>query len=170
MAKGKSDSNVKPPNGDGSNAGGNASENSGVAGSNAGGNNGGIIDPATLTTGSANINPDTGKRKYTRRGNTAAPQAVQIDLGITDTLLYTCHMMLAQYTGIKEIALTGEECGQLAEKIRNLTGTLAVTSSPRTKAVVELCMVAGSIYGPRIVGGMFFSEKKSNAGSAAPSQ
>lgn len=147
------------PNGNGNGTNSDQSGDKQSAGANAGGILDGVIDPATVAAGAAagagaDPGSTTGKRGRGRppgsknsKGSTAR---TPLDLSITDTLLFTVHMMLAERSGIKQLALTEEESKLLAVKIAQVQSVFHVDVSPRTKAIVELGLVSATIYGPRV--------------------
>lgn len=59
------------------------------------------------------------------------------------------HFMLARNLHIPELELTDQEAKQLAEKICQVQQVFDVNVSPKTKAVVELAIVMGTVYGTR---------------------
>ena len=61
----------------------------------------------------------------------------------------TIHLMLAQRTKCPELALDQAEADLLAEKIAQVQQVFEVEVNPRTKAVIELAIAGGTIYGTR---------------------
>jgi hypothetical protein len=59
--------------------------------------------------------------------------------------------MVAGATQIPELALDKSEASQLASALKNVEQYYPMKISGKTLAWINLCMVAGSVYGARIV-------------------
>lgn len=128
-------------------------DGSGVGGS--GVDAGDVVNPATVT-GDATTVPDGGagnserpRRKYTRRGGAAKAQALPVST--LSFLLMSSHAMLAGMTKTPELELADEEATNLGTAIATVNSFYNVAVADKTMAWIALAMVAGQVYGPRVM-------------------
>jgi hypothetical protein len=67
-------------------------------------------------------------------------------------ILMSCHVMLAAITKTPELELTEEESKRIGAAVARVNEEFGgVVVSPKTAALINLAMAAGSVYGPRFV-------------------
>ena len=154
MARGRSKTTVPPAIGDGRATVADITTGGETTGANADGISG-AFDPGSIGNGEGGNSGDADtprtKRAYTKRNSGGGKATASLDLGITSTLLFTIHAMLATQTKCPELVLSDVEADQLAQKITAIQKTFDVVVSERTKAVVELAICGATIYGSRAV-------------------
>jgi|HubBroStandDraft_5_1064220.scaffolds.fasta_scaffold31237_3 hypothetical protein len=77
-----------------------------------------------------------------------------------ESLLLSVHLMGAKILEIPELELDDEEAKRLSDSLKKVAEFYPVGISPKRMAIAELCMAAGSIYGPRVVTLMKTAKKK----------
>lgn len=153
-----------------------ASGNGGTASPNSG-----AIDPASLAgsapggTGSGEpVKRGRGRPKGSGAKHSASASPSSLDIGSVETLLFNIHGMLAVATGIEELSLAKEEANTLAKAVANVQQYYPMHISAKAMAWSNLVMVAGSVYGSRIVAVVVRKEttppenKTSNAPNRSP--
>lgn len=60
-------------------------------------------------------------------------------------------MVLANAVGIEELTLSPDESKELAKAVAEVQSHYDTVIDPKTMAWVQLAMVAGSVYGPRMI-------------------
>lgn len=132
------------------------SDGTGIVGSDTGAGNSDTIDPATVAradsgsdNGSGGPGADRPRRKYTRRAGTQKAQKLSVDT--LSFLLMSSHAMLAGMTKTPELELDDSEATQLGGALAVVNSFYNVEVADKTMAWVALAMVAGQIYGPRVV-------------------
>ena len=88
------------------------------------------------------------RRKYTRR-KTASKASVPVD--VLSAVLFSGHMMLAGITRVPELALAQPESDELAKALNTVSAFYNVEVAEKTLAWINLSMVAGTIYGTRLM-------------------
>lgn len=71
-------------------------------------------------------------------------------MSFTSATLFSIHQILA--ARVPELAITEDEASKLAEAVNNFQNAFDVKIDPKTQAVINLCLVGGSIYGTRAIG------------------
>lgn len=90
------------------------------------------------------------RRKYTRRA-TSGGKAQTLPLDVLSGILLSSHAMLAGITRTAELAIAPEEADTLARALSTVNAFYDVKVAEKTLAWVNLAMVAGTIYGTRLV-------------------
>lgn len=117
----------------------------------------GIIDPATLTTGS-----DTGTGTGTRRrGRPRGSKNSGKDRGRDsqgkatkniEKMFFSGHMMMAAFLKTPEFIIDTEESKALSEAISTVAELYPIPLlDEKSQAWIALAMCAGGIYGPRVI-------------------
>jgi hypothetical protein len=122
--------------------------------------------PGTADTGDTGSDDEQGtrprrriKRRGGRRSVFATPKGtgigapkkkeVQATLAGIEGILLSVHMILANLTEIKELALTEDEAKKMADAIERVAMLYDVSASEKTIAWTNLAMCFGGIYGTR---------------------
>lgn len=116
------------------------------------------IDPVEIA-GAAPAAPGTGerkKRKYTRRnggsaGTTTAKSKVALDLSSLTGLFVGAHVLLADRTGVPELAITEDEGQQFMQRAQAVLRHYSVQTTQKAMDWIAFAGVAGMIYIPRVV-------------------
>jgi hypothetical protein len=122
------------------------------------GESGGIptIDPATVAGTESSEGNDTGKRRGRPRGsknfsgsNKQPQKEVSSDIA---TLLWTTHFFLAKIAKVEELELEKDEAEELGKALARVQKEFGVSVlSPKAMALMQLAIVAGGIYTPRVI-------------------
>lgn len=117
------------------------------------------IDPGEIAR-TAPAAPGTGerkKRKYTRRnggsaaGATAGKSKVALDLSSLTGLFVGAHVLLADRTGVPELAITEDEGQQFMQRAQAVLRHYSVQTTQKAMDWIAFAGVAGMIYIPRVV-------------------
>lgn len=116
----------------------------------------GAIDPASLAAGTDASGANGGATAKRKRGRppgsgAKAKENVHIDVGSVETILFNVHAMVAAATGYDKVAINQEEASSLAKAVNNVQQFYPTHISAKALAWTNLFMVAGTIYGSRIV-------------------
>lgn len=122
----------------------------------------GIIDPATLTSGSGDstgTDTGTGKRRGRPRGskngttgNKGGGRSASQTASNIETMLFSGHMMLAAFLKTPELALDADEAKKLSEAVSTVANLYEVPLlDEKSQAWLGLAMCGGMIYFPRVV-------------------
>jgi hypothetical protein len=140
---------------------GGSGEGQGSAGDTPGGNGdgvsniGGAVDPASLAPGDANngtgANPAKRGRGRPKGSGNAKAASASLDIGGVETILFNIHGMVAAATGFDKLALAQEEANSLAKAVNNVRQFYPMHVSAKALAWSNLFMVAGTVYGSRII-------------------
>jgi hypothetical protein len=113
------------------------------------------IDPASLggensAQGTGSNTRRRGRPRGSRNGGTKqATKEVASDL---TGLLYSTHFMLAKIIKVPEIKLDNEEAEELGKALARVNKEFGIAVlSPKTAALVNLAIVAGTVYVPRLM-------------------
>ncbi len=95
----------------------------------------------------------TGGRSTERERQSRGPSAAQTKATIdtTTALLFSVHQMLAGMTQYQELAITQEEARAMAEAATHVQSFYPTKANAKALAWGNLAMIAGAVYGPRIV-------------------
>jgi len=119
-----------------------------------------IIDPASIGDGGGSDNGDAGnsageprKRRGRKPGTGPARsgKTPPLDINGVQALLFSAHNILAAITKTPEFVLSENESEELAKGIANVSRHYDVAASAKTVDIMNLAMVAGMIYGSRIM-------------------
>ena len=126
----------------------------------------GSIEPFELTSGTESRTrkprSDAGVRKGPRRRGAAEAESAQNLAGI----LLSLHMMAAALLQTPELEITQEESVRLGAAIAHVNDLYGGLILPEKAAAwIQLIMVAGTIYGPRVI---VISARKSKKKEADP--
>lgn len=126
----------------------------------AGGNADEFVSPlAAETTNPSGASPrgsskrsNAGKRKAKPATGKQRRKSEEKDSANLSTILYSMHLMLAKITSIEEFQLDKDESKQLAEAIDEVNSLYDFSViPPKAMAWINLCTVAGTVYGPRFM-------------------
>jgi hypothetical protein len=119
-----------------------------------------VVDPAAIGDSGGSDNGDAGnssgeprKRRGRKPGTGAARsgKAPPLDINGVQALLFSAHNILAAITKTPEFSLSETESEELAKGIANVSRHYDVAASAKTVDIMNLAMVAGMIYGSRIM-------------------
>ncbi len=103
----------------------------------------------------------------TKTASQSAPrQKAPLHLAGIETILLSCHSMLAAIVQAPELELAEAEAKALARGIETVAKHYPVELSPKRLAWGNLTLVAGSIYGPRAI--LLFQRARGNVADVAP--
>lgn len=148
------DGNDNPSGTGGDAVGGNGTE----GGDKSVGDNG-EIDPASLArpsggsdgTGGGETGTKRGRGRPKGSGGTKAKVSGSLDPASVEVLLFNIHAMLAGATGMDKLAINETEANTLARAVCTVQQYYPTHVSAKALAWTNLVMVAGSVYGSRIV-------------------
>jgi hypothetical protein len=127
------------------------------------------IDPGTLS-GSASSGDSERRKRGRPRGATSTytkRETKEVSQDLT-ALLLSLHMMGAALLKTEELGLTEKEAERLAEAVARVNREFGgAVLSPKQMAVVNLVMVGGGIYVPRVIA-IKNNHKKKDEAAAAP--
>lgn len=118
------------------------------------------VDPSELGTGTANPGSGTGSdgnapkrrgRKPGSKNGAGKTSTRSADISGLEKILFSVHMVLANAVGIEELTLSPDESKELAKAVAEVQSHYDTVIDPKTMAWVQLAMVAGSVYGPRMI-------------------
>lgn len=78
-------------------------------------------------------------------------QKETLDLGFLENILFSIHTVLAASVSVEELAITQEEAHQLAVAAKGVADYYPVYVDPKKLAIMNLLIVAGTVYGSRAV-------------------
>lgn len=114
-----------------------------------------IIDPSAVTgdDGPAAVDSTEPARKRRGRkpGSVSSKKTSSLDINGVENILYSIHTMLAAMTSVPEWQLDKSEARMLAEASASVAAHYDVSASAKTIAWTNLIMVAGTVYGTRII-------------------
>lgn len=115
-------------------------------------------DAGTSSVGSSGTGRGRGRPRGSknRTEKTETPGNLILDF---ESLLLSGHFMLAKMLEVKELELDESEAKRLSDAIKKVTQYYHVSIDPKKMAIYELCMTAGTIYGPRAVA--FYKDRTS---------
>ncbi len=129
-----------------------------VAASSASGGDGLIIiDPATIGSvgsdnGSSGDNSgDAPKRRGRQPGSTNSKKSPSLDINGVEAILFSAHALLAGISKTPELVLDKDESKMLAKGISDVSRHYDVSTTQKTMDIANLVMVAGMIYGSRMI-------------------
>lgn len=112
----------------------------------------GSIGNAGADTGTGTGGPTPIKRRGRKPGTRNAPKAVQENIaGGVEKVLLSMHAIMAAFTGIEHLALDPTEAKTLSDGIMEVQRHYPIAIDPKTMAWVNLAVIAGSIYIPRVI-------------------
>lgn len=131
-----------------------------------------IAEPITAKT-------DTGTRKRGRHPagcsceKCTAKQSRQgkeppLNVSGIERILFSAHAMLAGICGIPEIAIEQDEAKQISKALAGVSEHYNVSLDPKVQAHIELALVLGNVYGPRVVAYGMRKSMQRHAQSPAP--
>lgn len=118
---------------------------------------GGIVDPASLESGSGSGGGDVGngKRKRGRPAgskNGGASKATSKGTDSLASLLYSVHLIGASFLKVPQLELSEDEAAKLGKAVSRVSELYDMPlMDEKTQAFVNLAMVGASIYGPRFM-------------------
>lgn len=120
-----------------------------------------FVDPASAGTGS---NSDTGRKRRsdagTRRGSRTRRTSATETTNSVASMLFTLHLGMATFLKSEYVALSEDESQNLAKAITRVTQLYDIpVMGEKAMAWTNLLMVAGTVYGPRIVAGKVAKKK-----------
>lgn len=140
---------------------------------------GSALDPAAAFAGGTDAGGDSGtgdgtgsgepvvRKRGRPKGSSNSPKKkASVDLAGIEALLMSVHTMMAAAMKAPEMALDPKEAEALASAISTVQEHYPVSWAPKTMAWLNLGMVAGGIYGPRIF--VLAAKRKPKATPAAP--
>ena len=86
-----------------------------------------------------------------KRGTKASEESVRLSSISLETLLYSIHLMGAEFLACKELELEKDESKKLADAIQDVGKFYNVAFDPKKVAICQLAVIAGGIYGPMFV-------------------
>lgn len=86
-----------------------------------------------------------------KRGAKASEESVRLNSISLETLLYSVHLMGAEFLACKELELEKDESKKLADAIQDVGKYYNVAFDPKKVAICQLAVIAGGIYGPMFV-------------------
>ena len=120
-----------------------------------------IVDPADIggdSTGSGSGNDGNSAGEPRKRrgrkpgsGSTRSPKAQALDINGVEKILFSAHAILASLTKTPELMMDHTEAAELSKAIGSVARHYDVTASAKTVDIANLVMVAGMIYGSRII-------------------
>jgi hypothetical protein len=110
------------------------------------------VDPASLT---AEAEGEPGKRKRGRpagsKNATGKSTTKEVSEDLT-SILYSLHAMGAAMLKTPELELTPDEAERLGKAVNRVNREYGnIVMPPKTAATINLLIVAGGIYGPRLI-------------------
>lgn len=115
----------------------------------------GPIDPASLAGGtptdSGTGEPAKGKRGRPKGSTNKTKSETPLDIGTVETVLFNIHSMVAAATGFDKLAINQTEANTLAKAVATVQNHYPMHVSAKALAWTNLFMVAGSVYGSRVV-------------------
>ncbi len=125
-----------------------------------------VVDPAELGTGNSGGTGDAPRKRRGRPAGTGTrkSKASAPNLSGIESLLVSLHVFAAAALKEPALALTKDEAKSLSDAVGKVAEHYPVTIDPKTMAWVNLAMVAGGIYGTRVVG-MVAKRKRNTKGS-----
>ncbi len=110
----------------------------------------GYVNPADARTGDGG-DSGTGKRRGRPRGTAGRRNKSTSETSANlEALLFSLHAMAASFTSIPELMLTQDEAKLLADATKRVSDLYEISVIPeKAMAWINLCIVAGGIYGPR---------------------
>lgn len=118
----------------------------------------GTVDPSSVTADSGSGGSSTAKRRGRKPGSrnkrTATASSSSQTSHSLNKLLYSVHLMGASLLKMPQLELSKEESENLTTAINEVTEYYDVSlGSPEQQAWINLAMVAGGIYIPKVFGG-----------------
>ncbi len=118
-----------------------------------------IIDPASVGSGGSDNGSSTDttgepvKRRGPKLGSTrsTSKKGAALDINGVEAILFSAHTILAAISKTPEMALDQSEAKELAKGIANVSRHYDVSTTQKTMDIANLVMVAGMIYGSRIM-------------------
>ena len=86
-----------------------------------------------------------------KRGSKTSEESVHLNSISLETLLYSIHLMGAEFLACKELELEKDESKKLADAIQDVGKYYNVAFDPKKVAICQLAVIAGGIYGPMFV-------------------
>lgn len=115
-----------------------------------GSNTGQSTDTGTVRR-SDNIDPATGKRRYTRR-TTSTTEAKPVDINGVEKTLLAIHSSLAALVGVPELEMNTPEAQKLAEAYRDVAEYYPAVKLPaHVQVLVTFFGVSATIYGAKFM-------------------
>lgn len=132
------------------------------------------IDPAAAAAAAGadkstgNIDASTGKRKYTKRGETrpSGPQT-PLDLSLFNAPLVAINAALANKTGRGEWSMTIEEAEKVTKAASKVLSEYKIEVDPKHQAMVEFFGAIASVYGTRAFTIYVLNRKPVRSGDAS---
>lgn len=111
------------------------------------------VEPTTFAFDATESDDAPRKRGRPRGSKSAASKSTRKEVSQDLTgLLYSAHLMLSSLTKIEELRLDKEEAKELGDAIARVNSEFGgIVVSPKTAACINLTMVAGAVYGTRLI-------------------
>ncbi len=82
-------------------------------------------------------------------------------------MLFNLHAMAASFVNVDKLAIDKDEAKQLADAINEVNKFYNIAFDPKKVAIFNLCVVAGKIYGTRLVA-VYVDRKATKAATGDP--
>lgn len=108
--------------------------------------------PARAEAGTDDNGPAEASEERRGRGRPpGSPNRKKANVGLIESLLISVHTMAAAALKMPHLALGEEEAENLAKALAKVQEQYDVSLDPKTEAWINLAMVGGAVYGPRVL-------------------